>query len=856
MTDPLNRTTTFAYDAAGRQILVTSPGGRQSATSYDDAGQVVAQTQAPGTADEASSTMTYDADGRVLTQTDAAGTVTTFTYNARGEQSTVADALGHTQTFTYDSRGLPTGTVNADATTTARTYNAAGRLISQRDEKNDTRTFAYTARGQLATLTDARASVTGWSYDLAGRLLRKTYHDGTHVDYTYDAAGRLATRQWARGVTTTYAYNLRDQVTGMTYSDGTPAVTMSYDAAGRPLEIGNAVATDAYAYDDAGQLAVETQSVAGHPAAMRTLTHSHDADGLRTGLVYPGGKVLAAGYTARGQLATMTFHGQPVATSTYRPNGQPIGTVYGNGAQRTLSYDAAGRLTGTGTNVGAATITGRGYALDAVGRRTGYVDETAANAVFSYDPAGQVLGGTVPVPGQPASVNTYAYDPEGNRTQSSTGIQPAPADPVTITGSTTYTANPLNQYTAITGNPNPTYDADGNLLSGLRSPLSVFTSTWNGENRMLSSTSANVAITDRRVENAYDALGRRVRKTVKFASTGAVIEDRYFIYDGWNVIEETIAPATGPVETAEAVWGTDLSGSAQGAGGVGGLLLRESSANGASYYHYDGNGNVTALTSAAGVVQAAYTYGPFGETLRAAGPLAQANPWRFSTKYQDDETGLLYYGYRFYNPTDGRWPNRDPIQERGGDNLYGFCFNNGNAWIDILGREPGWPMGLVWQNGQMTYDPYSNPLHNFTPPAWQRSADGEVTVNKCHIVIFLGHNNSVPQGKIRNAPCSAAHVISCGGAGVYNPGQPEIPIPGAPGNLKSKDNDAISLEIAKRMLVRSLNAAKKMANTICGDKMKCCTEVAIDVESSLGFVSRGLFPGGSGPWHIVIPCKR
>ena len=478
---------------------------------------------------------------------------------------------------------------------------------------------------------------------------------------------------------------MRDQVTGTTYSDGTPAVTMSYDAAGRPLEIGNAVATDAYAYDDAGQLAVETQSVAGHPAAMRTLTHSHDADGLRTGLVYPGGKVLAAGYTARGQLATMTFHGQPVATSTYRPNGQPIGTVYGNGAQRTLSYDAAGRLTGTGTNVGAATITGRGYALDAVGRRTGYVDETAANAVFSYDPAGQVLGGTVPVPGQPASVNTYAYDPEGNRTQSSTGIQPAPADPVTITGSTTYTANPLNQYTAITGNPNPTYDADGNLLSGLRSPLSVFTCTWNGENRMLSSTSANVAITDRRVENAYDALGRRVRKTVKFASTGAVIEDRYFIYDGWNVIEETIAPATGPVETAEAVWGTDLSGSAQGAGGVGGLLLRESSATGASYYHYDGNGNVTALTSGAGTVQAAYTYGPFGETLRAAGPLAQANPWRFSTKYQDEETGLLYYGYRFYNPTDGRWPSRDPIEEEGGVNLYGMLGNDAVNRIDLLG---------------------------------------------------------------------------------------------------------------------------------------------------------------------------
>ena len=91
------------------------------------------------------------------------------------------------------------------------------------------------------------------------------------------------------------------------------------------------------------------------------------------------------------------------------------------------------------------------------------------------------------------------------------------------------------------------------------------------------------------------------------------------------MIEETIAPATGPVETAEAVWGTDLSGSAQGAGGVGGLLLRESSATGASYYHYDGNGNVTALTSGAGTVEAADTYGPFGETLRAVGPLSR-NP--------------------------------------------------------------------------------------------------------------------------------------------------------------------------------------------------------------------------------------
>jgi RHS repeat-associated protein len=55
--------------------------------------------------------------------------------------------------------------------------------------------------------------------------------------------------------------------------------------------------------------------------------------------------------------------------------------------------------------------------------------------------------------------------------------------------------------------------------------------------------------------------------------------------------------------------------------------------------------------------------------------MAKANPFRFSTKYQDDETGLLYYGYRYYDPGTGRWPNRDPIGQWGGDNLYGFVGN-------------------------------------------------------------------------------------------------------------------------------------------------------------------------------------
>jgi len=61
--------------------------------------------------------------------------------------------------------------------------------------------------------------------------------------------------------------------------------------------------------------------------------------------------------------------------------------------------------------------------------------------------------------------------------------------------------------------------------------------------------------------------------------------------------------------------------------------------------------------------------GPFGELIRATGPMAKGNPFRFSSKYQDDETDLLYYGLRYYSPSTGRWLNHDPIEEEGGINL-------------------------------------------------------------------------------------------------------------------------------------------------------------------------------------------
>jgi RHS repeat-associated protein len=128
-----------------------------------------------------------------------------------------------------------------------------------------------------------------------------------------------------------------------------------------------------------------------------------------------------------------------------------------------------------------------------------------------------------------------------------------------------------------------------------------------------------------------------------------------------------------------------LSGALQAAGGVGGLLLIN---QGGQTYHagYDGSGNLTTLVKAGtGTIAASYEYDPFGVTIKALGEYVANNPFRYSTKYEDTETGLLYYGYRYYQPQTGRWLSRDPLEENGGVNVYGFIGNDPINQMDPLG---------------------------------------------------------------------------------------------------------------------------------------------------------------------------
>lgn len=230
----------------------------------------------------------------------------------------------------------------------------------------------------------------------------------------------------------------------------------------------------------------------------------------------------------------------------------------------------------------------------------------------------------------------------------------------------------------------PGYDADGNLLRDGR-----WKYTWDTANRLTKMEPSDYVApptgSRRKLEFKYDALGRRIWKKVTNLEDSSVTETR-FLYDGWNLLAE-LSGASGTTTVRTYLWGSDLSGSLQGAGGVGGLLAVRPTSSGFSHFAgYDGNGNLTLLVDGnTGLASAAYEYGPFGEPLRVTGPLAAANPFAFSTKFTDRESGYLYYGYNYYSPSLGRWLNRDRIEENGGLPLYGFVGNAPSVGIDPFG---------------------------------------------------------------------------------------------------------------------------------------------------------------------------
>ncbi len=171
-------------------------------------------------------------------------------------------------------------------------------------------------------------------------------------------------------------------------------------------------------------------------------------------------------------------------------------------------------------------------------------------------------------------------------------------------------------------------------------------------------------------------------------------------------------------------WGLDVSTTLHGAGGVGGLLLIDDESTSKRYYPiYDGSRNIVGLYDQAGALVASYEYDAFGRViLQSSGDYSDDNPFRFSTKYTDDETGLVYYGHRYYEPELGRFINRDPIEEDGGLNLYGFVGNNPVNFYDYLGMDLGPPPNDDHVNEEP--DPRDYQFIDFEDGIYLRGASG------------------------------------------------------------------------------------------------------------------------------------
>jgi RHS repeat-associated protein len=708
-------TVTYTYDAFGRSAQVNEPAAngqtRTTTFAYDAAGNVTSTVVAAGSLQERT-TQTYDAMGRRTKTVLPDGGEVLYSYTLRGEVAFQGGARTYPVTHTYDDQGRMTslstyrGGLAGAADTTTWAYDAQRGWPTAKIFANGTsNSYEYLSNGQLKKRTWARGVATAYAYDAGGNLTNIAYSGvGTPaVSYTLDRLGRLAVIADATGVRTNnyaadgrllsvslpqvpdwaleYAADPLGRIIGVVITNAASAaapyaVAYAYDSAGRLASVDHAAGSVAYAY-----------AADGHTLATRIYSNGTTAI-LSATNVYDGLNRLAA---LRWQPTSATAISFDYA---YNAAGQRTTNALGDGSRWVYRYDELGQVIAgekrwnNGVPVGGERFE---YAFDTIGNRVSarnamgtasLIEDYTANALNQYTARtvpGKVLHTGTASTNAIVSVGLTGSRPvlanrQGAYYWQTVGVDNA-SGPVQATnvvqacmlnvdgGTTNSLVRCETNLTLVRQTPEVfTYDADGNLTAD-----GLWANTWDAENRLVTMESGSgvPAAARKRLTFQYDDQGRRTTRQVESGWTGAGYSQTNtttYVYDGWNMIAEVGrgVPAA-PAATNYYVWGLDLSGSLQGAGGIGGLLGLVAANAGLLTPSFDGNGNVTDLIDASGTLAAHYEYSPFGETIAATRSAATHNPFRFSTKYTDDETGLAYYGLRYYSPGLGRWLSRDPI---------------------------------------------------------------------------------------------------------------------------------------------------------------------------------------------------
>ena len=696
-------------------------------------------------------TTVLDPQGRAVLRYGFGTWPEAWTYDPAGRQATLT---------TWQDFDTTSGTGLAGETVTRWEYNDAGLLVQK--HYNDTPTtsepgplHAYTPSGLLLTRTlprngsDGQPIVVTYDYEdgetgepHTARLSGVSYGANTpntdDVTYTWDNRGRLQTVEDGSG-RRRLSYEA-GQVVSDLYETGPLAGFghgLSLDPANgyRPsarsiLSPSGTLRSESLAYDTFGRmdaLTVDDDTVAygfHHDTAFPTTT-TVSRDGT-----FSVSQTRA--YDRRGRLdsidasdgtSTLFF-----AAHTLDTHGRVDRITLEGGAYWDYGYDAMGQVTsGVKKDSGGTVLPGYtfGYGFDTIGNRETATRESTTEA-YTPNPLNQIAsidhGGLLHLLGTADSSATVFIDGaatsrsgdlfygsvSGNNTFETFSILG------TLTGAGDAGSDAVARFDREAyipaGAASRTHDASGNLTEDAEWPY-----TWDAENRLVQMETRPSVVTagapHRRLTFEYDSQSRRTKKTVEHwdsATSSFIIHtSTLFLWNDWLLSAELEADTLEPIRSY--TWGHDLAGTREQTGGVGGLALVKHHKNGeVSVPLYTTNGNIRGYWEIdADELVAEFEYGSFGELLRATGGKADKHPIRWSTKYEDTETGLVYYGYRFFDSETGRWLNRDPIEELGGLNLYAFVANSPNSEVDVLG-ERKWTFNSAVAQVRSTYRSWSS----------------------------------------------------------------------------------------------------------------------------------------------------
>ncbi|MBQ7088399.1 MAG: sugar-binding protein, partial [Clostridia bacterium] len=425
------------------QDITTVVDGAEQTTSlyrrYTATGMEIKQRDGRGNV----STTITELAGRVISVTDAAGNITFTAYDtAHDKPSVITNAQGFTSNYKYDSRGRKI----------AEWGSAIQPVCFGYDEMDNMVSLSTFRAGDEAITTDPTErtdrDTTTWTYHpLTGDELSKTYADNTSVTKTYDAYNRLATETDARGNVKTHSYEqLRGLHVGTTYSDGTTARSYTYNHLGHPTQVTDDSGTRTFGYNSYGERISDSLSIDGDT---HLITETSDNLGRSTGFVYSKNSTaqhtVMLGYGTDGRINSAGFlHGgaEKVFGYEYLSGSNLLHRLTKpNGMTLTQSYEAhRDLLTGMAYHRGTTLVAQREYVYDTLGRPT--VRNTArkgtvVNDCFTHNTRSELTAALVN-----GDNYQYNYDNIGNRTA-------AVEDSSGVASRTEYTANELNQYTAV-----------------------------------------------------------------------------------------------------------------------------------------------------------------------------------------------------------------------------------------------------------------------------------------------------------------------------------------------------------------------------------------------------------------------